>query len=202
MQEGTDDTTQLEKPPFSKTTEKAQRLMRSRYGTGLLAVISFAESFLPVPILTDPFLVAAILIDRTRVKTMIFVTTASSVLGGTAAYLLAAHFKELLFSVISPEMTETLNSFLAAGQDTLLLTIIGAFTPIPYTIVAWAVALSSGSLFIFIIGSILGRSARYIIVGWSTYVFGPTALKYARRSILLTSLVIFILVGLYIWLKM
>ena len=187
--------------PEPKMT-RAQELMRSRYGMGLLAGISFVESFLPLPILTDPFLAAAILIDRSRAKTMVLITMVSSVVGGVAAYLLAAHFKDVLFQAISPEMTETLNSLLAAGQDTLILTIVGAFTPIPYTIVAWAVALSSGNIFIFIIGSILGRSARYMIVGWCAYVFGPAALKYAQRSIFLTSLIIFVLVAIYIWIKM
>ncbi len=199
--EETNETT-VEKTPLAKSTEKAKRMMRTGHGVSILAGISFVESFLPLPILTEPFLVAAILLDRVRVKTMVIVTTISSVVGGTAAYLLAAHFKEFLFSLISPEMAETLNSLLVAGQDTFILTIIGAFTPIPYTIVAWAVALSGGNLLIFIIASIVGRSIRYTIVGWCTYVFGPAALRYAQRSIFVTSIVIFVLVAIYIWLKM
>ncbi len=198
MQEEPKDKTQMERTMFAK---KAQDLMRSRYGVSLLATISFIESFLPVPILSDPFLAAAILIDQAKVKKMVLVTMVSSVVGGCAAFLVAVYFRDTLFSLLSPEMAETLNSFIAKDQDTFMLTIVGAITPIPYTIVAWTVALSHGNPLVFIAGSIVGRSIRYGIIGWCTNTFGPTALKYAQRSIFLTSLIIFILAGLYIWMK-
>lgn len=190
--------------PFSTTVTvtKLRKLVRSKYGTVLLFLIAIAESLLPLPILTDPFLVTSVMMNRARAVYLVFVTTLSSVIGGVLAYFVAYNFRDFLFSLLSPEMIVTLDSFLAGGQDTFVLTIIGAVTPIPYTVVAWTVALSDGNLLVFIIASVIGRSIRYSIVGWSTYKFGPAALRYAQHSIFITSIIIFIFVGLYIWLKL
>jgi membrane protein YqaA with SNARE-associated domain len=182
--------------------QRLSKLVRSKYGTATLSLIAVIESMLPVPILTDPFLVAAVLMNRTRLVFLVLVTMISSVFGGVLAFLMLLYFRDFLFTLLSPENISTFNQLVAAGENTFLLTIVGAVTPVPYTIVAWTVALSSGSLIVFIIGSIVGRSIRYGIVGWCTYRFGPLAMQYARRSIAVTSVVIFILVGLYLWLKL
>lgn len=188
--------------PVPKKIAKIQSLVRSDFGTTSVFLISFVESLLPLPILTEPFLVAAILMDRTRAFRFVFLTTLGSVFGGVLAYIVAAYFKDALFSLLSDDIVSTIHSFVFEGADTFVLTIIGAITPVPYTVVAWAVALSGGNLLIFILASIIGRGIRYSIVGWCTYTFGPMALRYARRSILFTSLIIFVLVAVYVWLKM
>lgn len=190
----------LENP--STTTSRLRMYIRSRYGTGFLALISFLEGMLPIPVIADPFLIVAVLVNRVRVVRLVIITTASSVLGGLGAYLTAVYFRDWLLGNLSPEAVDTLNSFIGSSDGTFLLTLIGAFTPVPYTIAAWAVALSAGNIFIFIIASILGRGLRFAIVGWCTYVFGPAALQYAKRSILITSLGLIILVALYVWLKL
>ena len=186
----------------SSFVTKLRELVRSRYGTSLLSLIAIVESMLPVPILTDPFLATAILMNRTKAIYLIVMTMVSSVIGGILAFLMLIYFKDFLFTLLSPEVMTTLNQFVAEGQDTFLLTIVGAITPVPYTIVAWTVALSGGSLAVFIIASVIGRSIRYGIVGWCTYKFGPAAMQYAKRSIWLTSVAVFALVALYIWLKL
>jgi membrane protein YqaA with SNARE-associated domain len=190
--------------PFERTVAmtKLRRLVRSRYGTGILALISATESLLPLPILTDPFLVTAVLVDRLRVWRLVLVTTLSSVVGGLLAYMMVVYFKDALLASLSPEIATTLNTLLVEDQGTFLLTLVGAITPIPYTVVAWAVALSGGHPLVFVVGSLIGRSFRYGVVGWCTYRFGPAALRYAQRSILTTSIVILLLFALYVWLKL
>lgn len=195
--------TLLERLLETQSVKKAQALARSKYGTAILATISFLESLLPLPIVTDPFLAAAIMADRKRAFQLFLVTTVSSVIGGFCAYLMALLFRDWLFAVLSPDLIQTLEGFVAEDmQDTFLLTIIGAVTPVPYTIIGWAVAITQGSPLAFVLGSIVGRSFRYGVVGWLTYKFGPLALAYAKKSILLSSVVIFIFTALYIWLKM
>lgn len=193
----------LERLFATKTAANAAALMRSRYGLTFLGIISFLESFLPLPILTDPFLVAAIMANRSKVVFLILVTTVTSVLGGFMAYLMAVLFRDILLALLSPELIAILTSFVTGeSQDTFVLTIIGAVTPIPYTIIAYAVAMINGSPLIFVIGSVVGRLFRYGIVGWCTYQFGSLALEYAKRSIILTSVVIFAAAAVYVWLKM
>ncbi len=203
MEAETEQKTILEKILTTRTAHKAQDLMRSKFGVGLLAAISFVESLLPVPIITDPFLAAAIMVNRARTRSLIVITLVSSVLGGFFAYLIAVFFREFLLSVLTPDMLATLQSFVAGEeQDTFILTIVGAITPIPYTVVAWAVALTEGNPLVFILGSVIGRAFRYGVVGWCTVKFGSAALAYAKRSILVSSVIIFVCAGLYIWLKM
>jgi len=87
-------------------------------------------------------------------------------------------------------------------SSTFAMTIVGAVTPVPYTLVAWAVAVLKGSVAIFIAASVIGRSVRYVIVGYCSYKFGPLAVKYAKRYIVSTSIIVLILIGIYVWLKM
>jgi membrane protein YqaA with SNARE-associated domain len=116
---------------------------------------------------------------------------------------MALYFFELVLTWMTPGMTEEFHQLSAAnGGSAFVLTLLGAVTPVPYTIVAWAVAALKESLWLFVIGSVIGRSFRYIVVGYSTYRFGDLAISYAKRYIGLTSVVLFILAGLFLWLKM
>lgn len=194
---------QVEKILATRTVGKAQQIMESESGIWLVALISFLESALPVPILTDPFMIAAIMLNRAKTGWIIFVTTVSSVLGGIVAFFTAAFFLDLLEKYMSPDVSYSLAVLSATySESALAVTIVGAVTPVPYTSAAWAVALIGGNLLVFTVASFFGRGFRYLIVGLLTYWFGPKAVKYARRSIGLTSLIIFIIVGLYIWHKM
>lgn len=179
-----------------------RRLVRSKYGTASLAAIAFIESFLPVPIVTDPFLALAVLLNRTQVYFLIAVTTIASTIGGVMAYYVVIFFRDVILSRLSPELLNALNTIDVAESSTFLITIVGAVTPVPYTLVAWAVGLYSGNVMAFIVASIIGRGFRYVVVGWCVHRFGPVALQYARRSILVASLGIFCVIGLYIWLKL
>ena len=194
---------QVEQALKSKTSLRLQRLFQSRAGLSVVAAISFFEAALPVPLITDPFMVAAIMADRRKAVQIVFVTTVSSVVGGVAAFAMAAYFFDFISGLMTPALHDQFVSMLSIGESgTLMATLTGAVTPIPYTLAAWVVAVAGGSMGMFIIGSIIGRGFRYILVGYCTYVFGPTALRYARRYIGLTSLFIFIAVAIYIWLKM
>jgi membrane protein YqaA with SNARE-associated domain len=195
--------TRVEKVLNTRTVSRAQFLMESRSGLWIVALVSFVESALPLPIITDPFMVAGILANRSRTGLMIVVTLVSSVVGGVCAFIMARYFFNLLEVMMTSNMLEQFQSLiLMDSSNTLLVTLVGAITPIPYTITAWVVAVGEGSLLLFIIASTVGRGLRYGIVGMCTYWFGPRALTYARRSLGITTVVLVILVGLYVWLKL
>lgn len=194
---------QVEKVLETASPSRLQQLIRSRSGAWVIGIVSFVESALPIPILTDPFLVAVILANRANAARLVFVTTVASVLGGVFAYASAALFFSYILDWMTPAMYEEFQSLITGNEaNTFVLTIVGAATPIPYTIVAWVVAVIKGNLWVFIGASILGRGLRYTIVGWSIYKFGPTAIAYAKRYLGLTSILILILVALYVWHKM
>ncbi|MFT5832268.1 MAG: membrane protein YqaA with SNARE-associated domain [Candidatus Paceibacteria bacterium] len=195
--------THVEKVLNTRTVTRAQKLMGSQSGLWLVGGISFIESLLPVPIITDPFMVACILANRSRAAVVVFITLITSVLGGICAFLMARYFFGLLESLMTSGMLEQFQNLIAMdSSNTLLLTLVGAMTPIPYTITAWVVAVGEGSLILFITASVIGRGFRYGVVGLCTYWFGSRALTYARRSLGVTTVVLLLLVALYVWLKL
>lgn len=184
----------------ANSVKKAERLIKSRSGTTVLAAISFIEASLPLPLLTDPFLIAAVLVDRAKTVRLVVATTVASVLGGVFAYFVALFFFETIQQLMSPGMLQELGTMIDTNtQNTFLLTLVGAVTPVPYTIVAWAVAIIKGGLPAFILASTVGRGARYAIVGYCTYRFGPLAISYIKRYIGLVSLLLLAFVVLYLW---
>lgn len=187
----------------TNTVSRAQSLMASRRGLWLVAVISFIESATPIPVVTDPFMMAAILLNRAAFLKIIFVTTFTSILGGVAAYYTAFFFIEALLRLFSPDVAFDIARISAGNEEnTFVLTLIGAFTPVPYTFTAWAVGALQGGLVPFVIASMLGRGGRYLIGGWLTYRFGPLAIAKAKRSIGITSIIILVLATLFVLYKM
>ncbi len=194
---------QVEKVLAAPSVGKAQKILQSRGGIWMIAVIAFIESALPLPILTDPFLVAGILLNRTKAVEITIITIIASVLGGVAAYFSAMLFLETILSWMTSGMVSQFQNMVSNTEaNTFVLTIVGAVTPVPYTLVAWAVAVLQGGLLVFIIASIIGRTLRYSIVAFCVYRFGPTAMQYARRYVGFTSLVILVLAIAYVWYKM
>jgi membrane protein YqaA with SNARE-associated domain len=186
----------------AKSVQKAQKIIQSRSGITILAAISFIESSLPLPLLTDPFLIAAVLVNRANTVKLVVVATVASVLGGLFAYFTAVLFFETLLAWMTPDMVGEFQAMVDTnGTSVFVLTIVGAVTPVPYTIVAWVAAFIKGGLVSFIVASILGRGLRYAIVGYSTYRFGPLAISYAKKYIGITSIFVFVLAALYIWLN-
>lgn len=186
-----------------EAAQQAGGLLRSRYGLWALAWLSFVESALLVPIITDPFLIAYILSDKKSVYKGVLVTLAASVLGGIFAYALAFSFYEViaeryLVGVIG-EQFYTIVDQLQGG--TFVVTLLGAITPIPYTLVAFGAGFMKGNFILFLIASILGRGVRYALVGWATYMFGETALAMIRKRMIVISIVCVIGALIYFFLQ-
>ena len=185
------------------SVQRIKKLLGSDSGIKMISVVSFLESMLPVPILTDPFLVAAILANRANVIKLVLVTTIASVIGGIFAYVGAAVFFDTMLAWFSPQVATEFQTLVTSSTSNIfLLSLVGAVTPVPYTLVAWVVAVLEGSLLVFIAASVLGRGIRYSIVGYCTYAFGTQAMLYARKYIALTSFVVVAVVFLVVWLKM
>ena len=187
-----------------EVAQQAGSLLRSRYALWILASISFVESALPVPFITDPFLIAYIIADRKVAYKAVLVTLFASVLGGVCAYILAFSFYEFIannyLSGITGEQFTSIIEKLREG--TFIMTILGAVTPIPYTLVAYGVGFIKGSLFLFILASILGRGFRYALVGFLTYIFGQRAVDLIRKKLISISVFIIVIAIIYFVFKL
>lgn len=187
----------------SNSVNKAQKLLEGRSGIRVLTLISFLESALPVPILTDPFLIAAILVDRKNAAKLVFSTTVASVIGGVFAFFIALLFFETLSQFMTVNISNQFNELITSTESSaFVLTLMGAVTPIPYTVVAWVVAVLKGSLLVFILASVLGRGLRYSIVGYCVYRFGPLAVSYTKKYLIYVSVLLLILGVIFLWFKM
>ena len=195
--------THVEKVLTTRTVSRAQLVMGSKSGLWLIGLVSFIESALPLPIITDPFMVAGILANRSKAGLIVLITLLSSIAGGVVAFIMARYFFHWLEAVMSSGVLEQFQTLIQMNSsNTLVITLVGAMTPIPYTLTAWVVAVGEGGLLLFIVASFFGRGFRYGVVGLCTYWFGPRALVYARRSLGLTTFVVMVLVGVYVWLKL
>jgi membrane protein YqaA with SNARE-associated domain len=178
------------------------KLLQSRAGLWIIGLISFIESALVIPIITDPFMVVYILANRTKAFWAVIVTIATSVAGGVASYFMAYFFSDLVLSYFSPTTLEHFATLAEEAQaETFVITLLGAITPIPYTLVGLAVGFVKGNLLVFVIASLLGRGIRYAVVGYLTYKFGTHAMEHISRHLKWITVVTLVLAVGYLGLK-
>lgn len=189
---------------ITSATHQGAKWLRSKYAGWVLAIIAFAESMF-APILIDPFLVALILAKRSAWKKYVLISVVASVLGGIGGYVLGA----LFFDVIGAKLLSVfgLESTFASISTNLdsngfVFVLIGAFTPIPYKIVALGSGLLHIHIVTFIVASIVGRVLRLGLVGFAAYAVGPRALPLMQRHLHIFAAVVGIILIAYIIFKL
>lgn len=184
--------------------KQASGFFQSRYGLWAIGGISFIESAILLPIMTDPFLVAYIMANKSKALIGTIVTTIASVIGGICAYFMALGFFDFFAKTfLHGTALQEFNGAVSGIDDgTFILTLIGAFTPLPYTLVGLAAGFVGANLWVFILASVIGRGFRYAIVGWGTYKFGEKALIVARERIMTFTILGSIAVVAYIFLHL
>ena len=169
---------------MESVTKESRGLLGSKYGLWFLGLLSFVESMLMVPIITDPFMVAYILLHKKRVVAAVMVTTITSVIGGFGAYVTASFFIDLAFKFMTEEAIVEFYDIMERFRDSsFVLGFLGALTPIPFTTTALVAGAIKGSLILFLIGAFIGRLIRYGIAGYLTYRYGEEALRIAKSNI-------------------
>lgn len=184
-------------------TKHGAKWLHSKHADWILAVISFAESFC-VPILIDPFLIALTIASPKKWKRFIAISIIASVVGGVFAYLLGALFFDTLgIKLISLYGLEpTFHSISESLNDSgFVFVLLGAFTPIPYKIVAIASGLLQINFWTFLIASIIGRMLRLGLVGLAAHVVGPHALPVVRKNLYHIAAIAGILLIIYLVLQ-
>lgn len=183
--------------------DKAGALLRSKYGLWFLGSFSVVDSALGLPLSADPFMVAYMVANRAKAWWGYVLTVAGSVLGGVIAYFLAEFLSERLVTLLSPEANNTLLQLSAAFSDNaMLLAFMGAFSPIPYTLVAVTAGALKLNLFLFILGSLIGRGLRYGIVAYVVYFHGEKAMALAKRHLISATIISIVVFALYLAYKL
>lgn len=159
--------------------EKAQTKQAEKW----LGVYSFFETFLFFLFPVDPFLAVMVYANKTKWVRMFLITTFSSVISAIIVYFIAYFSIELLtpfvhFLGIEKEI-ETISNNIEGYV--FITTLIGAFTPIPYTPVVITAGFLKVNFFAFFFASLIGRGARFGLVAVVTYIFGVSVVPRLGR---------------------
>ncbi|WP_110113844.1 YqaA family protein [Bacillus sp. CGMCC 1.16541] len=158
------------------------------WGVWGLVVVSFTESsFFIVP--PDALLIPMSIVNPSNALLYALYTTVASVLGGIFGYFLGQIIgRPLLQKFASPHIinkAEMMYEKYGAGAI-----IFAGFTPIPYkvfTVLSGAVKMN---LPVFIIGSLIGRGARFFLVALVVMYFGDQAMSLITKYGAVTTLIV------------
>lgn len=154
-------------------------------GAWALFGFSFAESsFFPIP--PDPLLIALAVGAPKRALWFALVCAAGSLLGGVAGYAIGwgawAAVDDFFFTYVpgvSPESFAQVQS-LYDRYDFWSIFAAG-FTPIPYKVFTLSAGAFAISFPVFVIASVVSRSARFFLVAGLIYHFGPSIQGFIDR---------------------
>jgi len=147
----------------------------SPYSVPALFVLAFAESsFFPIP--PDVLLIALAISVPRKSFYYALICSIGSVVGGMVGYLIGYAFMDVVgyrivqfygFADKWALVGDLYNRYAAWAVG------IAGFTPIPYKVFTIAGGAFKIDFFVFIIASVVSRSARFFIVAALIYKFGP-----------------------------
>ncbi|MBW2558884.1 MAG: DedA family protein [Deltaproteobacteria bacterium] len=174
------------------------------YGSWALFLLAFAESsFFPVP--PDVLLIALAISIPAKAFRYALICSLGSLLGGVAGYMIGYQFMDLIgFGIVDfYGFTEQYNAVgeLYNRYNAWAVGIAG-FTPIPYKIFTISAGAFKINFVIFLIASAVSRSARFFLVGWLIYKFGPGIRLFIDRYFnILAFVFVALLIGGFILIK-
>lgn len=153
------------------------------YGSWALFLLAFAESSV-FPIPPDVLLIALAISIPARSFTYALICSAGSVLGGIGGYIIGQYFMQLIGSHILDfyGLTEQYHSIgtLYNRYNAWAVGIAG-FTPIPYKVFTISAGAFNINFPVFVLASVVSRSARFFLVGSLIYFFGPAIRGFIER---------------------
>lgn len=169
---------------FGPLYDRVLRWSAHRHAPRYLAALSFAESsFFPIP--PDVMLVPMSVSRPRRAAAFAVLTTVASVAGAVLGYVIGYYAIGAILPWI--ERVGMYEEYQAAvlwfREWGLWVVLLAGFTPLPYkafTIAAGALALPLAP---FLIGSLLGRGARFGLVAAVAGILGPRVEPWVRRWI-------------------
>jgi membrane protein YqaA with SNARE-associated domain len=174
------------------------------YGSWALFILAFAESsFFPVP--PDVLLIALAISIPAKSFRYALICATGSVLGGMAGYMIGYQFMDLMgFHILNfyglTEKYEVIGDLY--NRYNAWAVGIAGFTPIPYKVFTISAGAFKINFPVFVIASAVSRSARFFLVGWLIYEFGPGIRSFIDRYFNVLSIVFMILlIGGFILIK-
>ncbi len=178
------------------------------YGVPALFILAFAESsFFPIP--PDVLLIALAISIPVRAFRYALVCSVGSLLGGmfgygigyflwwdaAGAYSGVANF----FFAHIPGFTEEVFQKVQTGYENwnFWLVFTAGFTPLPYKVITISAGVCSIKFPVFLLASVISRSARFFLLGILIYKFGPPIKSFIDKyfNLLAFAFVVLLIVG-------
>jgi len=167
---------------FQRLYDQVLLWSRHRHARRYLFGLSFAEAtFFPIP--PDVMLAPMVLAERRAAWRLAFLTTVASVVGGLLGYLIGWLAIEAILPLI--EQVGYLDAYRAAVEAFenygFWFVMLAGFTPIPFKIITIAGGALGTPLLGFVIGSLVGRGARFYMVAGIIWAGGEHAAERLRQ---------------------
>ncbi len=185
----------------------------SPYGSLALFILAFSESvFFPIP--PDVLLIALALGASVKAFRFAIICTAGSVIGAVVGFALG-HYIWLTadgsFTAFANFFFEHIPGFTHAVYDRIRdlfnewnfwVIFTAGFTPIPYKVFTITAGVFDINFLMFIIASVISRGARFFLVAWLIWRFGPGIKQFIDRYFNLLAIAFTVLlVGGFILIK-
>ena len=137
--------------------------------TQMMLLYSALESII-IPIPVDPLLVAVVLAKSNQWRRIAFTCTVASVIGGAAGWALGAYLGPHIHALMNslPVALAAPSAFVAVetgfAEFGLVLVFLGAFSPLPYKVIAVSAGIGGFGLLPFLLMSFVGRGLRFGLV--------------------------------------
>lgn len=167
------------------------------YGSWALALNAFAESsFFPIP--PDVLLIALGVSAPKRSFRFALICSVSSVLGGILGYLIGLYLMDIIgFPILNLYGYAAIEKYhylqeLYRRYDAWAVGIAG-FTPIPYKVFTIAGGACKIDFGVFVLASVVSRSARFYLVAGALYFFGASIKTFIDKYFNLISILFIVL---------
>ena len=187
-------------------------LFKEKYQKYYLFIFSFLEAII-FPIPPDVFLIISIIPNKTKAIYYIFICSIGSVLGGSVGYYLGKYFwyngseysrlANIFFDIIPGfnqfAFQNIQNEFLNYG---FLIIFTAGFTPIPYKIFTIISGIVDIPFTLFLIGSILSRTLRFLILGLIVKKYGTIIKNNIYKYFnILSIIIVLVIIIIYIFIR-
>ena len=167
----------------------------TRYALPALAILSFAESsFFPIP--PDVLLIAMVVAVPMKAFRYAAVCSVASVLGGMFGYLLGWQFMEMVGTpIVNFYHLQAQWDKMGGWYEKYNAWAVGAagFTPLPYKVFTLAAGAFQINFPVFVLASLVSRSARFFIVAALIWKYGAPIKIFIEKYFNIVSIVVIVL---------
>lgn len=176
----------------------------SPLGPLMLAILSASESiFFPIP--PDPLLIALSLANPSRALVFAVIATAASVGGGVVGHYLGRRFGRPMLARFHLSQVERVEAMFQ--RHGFWAIVLAGLTPLPYKVFTIAAGVLDIPRRRFVLASIVGRGARFLLIGALIQIWGDRFADFLDEqfdllAIALGALVLLAVVVLFGWSRM